>query len=252
MELDTALEHALDGRALLFTGAGFSRGAVCVGGGNFKTAGQFANKLAKQVGLPEGTPLDDTAEEFASRMGEDRLIAEIRSEFTARVVSKSQEIFATVPWKRIYTTNYDDVIEHSYAKAGRGLTSVTISDQVSSIPVDLNSTLCIHLNGFVGKLTRATIWTEAKITDTSYLTSSLAESPWAAVFREDVEVARAIFFVGYSLPDLDIRRILFHSNSLQEKSFFVVGDKPTPSTLSRAKRFGEVLHYGAEKIGRPD
>ena len=186
MELDRALEHALDGRALLFTGAGFSRGAVNLRNGPFKTAGQFANHLATQVGLAEGTPLDDASEDFVARFGEDRLISEIRTEFSAKQISKGHELLTCIPWRKIYTTNYDDVIERGYEKAGRSLASVTMSDDIRAISKD--STLCVHLNGYVGRLTRDTIWTEAKITDTSYLTASLVESPWATVFREDIEI----------------------------------------------------------------
>lgn len=246
MELDRALEHALDGRALLFTGAGFSRGAINLRKGPFKTAGQFANYLAKEVGLPAGTPLDDASEEFVTRFGEDRLVSEIQMEFTAKQISKGHELLASVPWRKIYTTNYDDVLERGYGKAGRPLTSITMSDDIRAIPK--NHTLCVHLNGYVGRLTRATIWTEAKVTDTSYLTATLAESPWATVFREDVEIARAVFFVGYSLSDLDIRRILYQGTTLPEKCFFVVGDQPAPNTISRAKRFGTILQYGSENF----
>jgi hypothetical protein len=138
------------------------------------------------VGLAEGTPLDDASEDFVARFGEDRLISEIRTEFSAKQISKGHELLTCIPWRKIYTTNYDDVIERGYEKAGRSLASVTMSDDIRAISKD--STLCVHLNGYVGRLTRDTIWTEAKITDTSYLTASLVESPWATVFREDIEI----------------------------------------------------------------
>lgn len=246
MDLDRALEHALDGRALLFTGAGFSRGAVNLRGGSFKSAAQFANYLGTQVGLPEGTPLDDASEEFAQKLGGERLLKEIQTEFTARQISKSHEQIPSVRWRKIYTTNYDNVIEQAYLKAGRNLTSVTMGDDIRAISKD--PTLCIHLNGYVGRLTLETIWSEAKVTDTSYLTASLAASEWATLFREDVEIASAVFFIGYSLSDLDLRRILFESKTLKEKCFFVVGESPSPSTISRAKRFGTPLHYGTDKL----
>jgi hypothetical protein len=194
VELDRAFEHALDGNALLFTGAGFSRGAVNLRNGPFKTGSQFANHLAAQVKLPPGTPLDDASEQFAERFGEDRLIKEVEEEFTCKQISKTHQQFQLIPWKRIYTTNYDDVLEQAYRVGEHRLKSVTIGDDIRTIPKDC--TLCVHLNGYVGRVTRATIWAELKATDTSYLTHSLADSPWAALFREDMEIARAVFFVG--------------------------------------------------------
>lgn len=246
MELERAFEHAINGRALLFTGAGFSRGATNLRNKPFKSGPQFANYLASEVGLPLGTPLDDASEEFAEKFGEDKLASELESEFTAKQISKTHEQLAAVAWKRIYTTNYDNVIERAYQVNGRRLKSVTMSDDIRAIPK--GDTDCVHLNGFVGRVTRDTIWTEIKLTDTSYLTASLAESPWATLFREDMGIARAIFFVGYSISDLDIRRILFDTKSLTDKCFFIVGDNPSPSTLSRARRFGTVLQQGADDL----
>ncbi len=152
MDIDRAIEHALDGRALLFAGAGFSRGAVNLRSRPFKTGHQFANYLAAQAGLEVGTPLDDASEEFVQKFGEDKLIDEVQGEFTAKQISKAHEQFARVPWKRIYTTNYDNVIETAYNFSSQPLTSVTTTDDIRKIPK--TQTLCVHLNGYVGRVTR--------------------------------------------------------------------------------------------------
>jgi hypothetical protein len=91
---------------------------------------------------------------------------------------------------------------------------------------------------------------EVKLTATSYQTAVLLDSPWAAVFREDLEVARSVFFIGYSISDLDVRRVLFEQKSLTDKCFFIVGDQPSPGTLSRANRFGSVLQEGTDEIAK--
>ncbi|HEY6267883.1 MAG TPA: SIR2 family protein [Candidatus Acidoferrum sp.] len=203
MDLDRAMEYTLDGKALLFTGAGFSRGAVNLRNQQFKTGGQLAAHISKIVGLEAGTPLDDATDEFLDRFGGERLIKELEMEFTASKVSKAHLQFAQIPWKRIYTTNYDNVLEHSFAQSQQRLRPVTLSEQIFETPKDC--AWCVHLNGFIGKLTLANISSEVKLTDTSYLTATLAESPWATVFREDLALASAVFFVGYSMADLDIK-----------------------------------------------
>ena len=133
-------------------------------------------------------------------------------------------------------TNYDNLLEVAYAKSSRRLTPVTLSDDILKIPK--NDTLCVHLNGYIDRLTRDTIGSEIKLTEPSYITSSVAESDWATLFRQDIRAARSVFFLGYSLHDLDIKRILFESADLREKCFFIIGQNPKSATIRRASQFG--------------
>ena len=239
-KFDQLLEQVLDGRAILFAGAGFSLGAVNLRGNPFKTGGQLADHFSQQLGLPDGTPLDDAAEEFANRKGAPGLIKELELEFTAKSITPAHLKLAQFPWKRIYTTNYDNVFETAFHQAGKRLKAVTLRDNIREIPSD--SPVCVHFNGYVGDLNISTVWSDVKLTDTSYLTSSVASSPWAVLFRQDMEMARAVFFVGYSMADLDIKRIVFESRSLKDKTFFALGAAPAALTLRRAERFGTVLN----------
>jgi uncharacterized protein YktA (UPF0223 family) len=104
--------------------------------------------------------------------------------------------------------------------------------------------LCIHLNGYIDHLNRHTIWDSFKLTDTSYATASLEKSEWAVLFRQDIRFARSVFFVGYSLFDLDIKRILRATADLTEKTFFILYDKVDLVTEARAARYGHVLKIG--------
>jgi hypothetical protein len=130
---------------------------------------------------------------------------------------------------------------------GLRLKPVTLSDNIKDVPKD--TVLCVHLNGFVGRLTRSSLWSEIKLTDTSYLTATVATSPWATFFRQDLELAPAVFFVGYSLAAIDVRRILFESPKLKEKCFFALGISPDAATVHRASRFGSVLKVDTQKLG---
>ena len=42
----------------------------------------------------------------------------------------------------------------------------------------------------------STLDSDIKLTDTSYLTNIVVDSPWAVTFRHNLDAARAIFFVG--------------------------------------------------------
>ncbi|MDQ6651592.1 MAG: SIR2 family protein, partial [Acidobacteriota bacterium] len=157
-------------------------------------------------------------------------------------MSAAQVEILRQPWKRVYTTNYDNVAEMSAARAGKRLTPVTLSDDRRDVPT--TGMLSVHLNGYIDRLTQSNLWSEIKLTDTSYLTASIAQSPWCVLLRQDIEAARAVFFVGYSTSDLDIRRILFESDTLREKCFFVLGT-PDASTIRRVSRFGVLASLDA-------
>ena len=250
MDIDEALELALDGHAVLFAGAGFSREATNWRGNSLKSAGELATHLAEKTSLPKETPLEDAAEEFVRQHGEAQLLTSLKLEFTVSEVAQWHKDIAEVPWRRIYTTNYDNVLEKAYSDVQRTLRPVTLSQEARLRSEKSSETLCVHLNGFVELATSQSVGTELKLTDTSYLSASISESPWAALFRQDLGLARAVFFVGYSLSDLDIRRLLFETNQLRDKCFFVLGKSPDVLTERRAARFGEAIRASASDFAK--
>ena len=242
MELEEALELALDGHAVLFVGAGYSVGAINRKGQPLKTGSELASYLGSLADLPEVASLEDAAEEFISLYGEDELVSVIKDEFTVGELTDAQTQIAGVPWRRIYTTNYDNVLEEAGAQLNRKFQPLTLSAEARLRDNRaVSDTQCVHLNGFVELLDSDKIGSELKLTDSSYLTASVSESPWAVLFRQDLSLARAVFFVGYSLSDLDIRRLLFESPELSQKCFFVIGEHPGDATKRRASRFGTIV-----------
>ncbi|MGJ5813623.1 SIR2 family protein [Paludibaculum fermentans] len=238
MNIEEALEFVLAGRALLFTGAGFSRGAVNLRGTPFKAGTAFAAHLAKLADLPETTSLEDAAEWFTEKHGKSRMVEELQQEFTVKQVSQGQIDILHYPWKRIYTTNYDNVAETAAAQNGQKLAPATLVDRIHALPK--TGTLCVHLNGFIDRLKVPSLDSEIKLTDTSYLTNIVAESPWAVTLRQDMDAARAIFFIGYSTADIDIRRLLYDRPELKDKSFFVIGPQTDPVAVQKISRFGTI------------
>jgi tetratricopeptide (TPR) repeat protein len=237
MDLQRAIQLALEGRAVLFTGAGFALGATNVNGGQFRSGRELAKHFSKAVGLADDTPLDAAAEEFAHQEGVDRLISYLKAEFTASSVQPYHAEIARVPWRRVYTTNYDNVLELAHAQVSRKITPVTSSNSIKKTPKD---GLAVHLNGYVDSLDRDTIWNDFKLTETSYASSALS-SPWVDLFRHDLAQASAVFFLGYSIADLDIKRILFDTPELRSKTFFVLGLTPDAVTHRRASTYGTVV-----------
>ena len=246
MEIQEAIKHVMDGKGLLFVGSGFSAGAINLRNERFLSGPSLAEYFVKLSGLTIPTDLEDAAELFVDKFGTDALIKELQELFTAKTVCNYHRGIASLPWKRVYTTNYDNVFEFSSQLEGLRVTSVTSGTNIYQIPKD--HLTCVHLNGYVQTLNREKIQTELKLTDTSYLTNSIAESKWCILFRQDIKMASAVIFIGYSLYDLDIRRILAEVGEAKEKTFFCVGPNPEEKLLRRAKRFGNVLKLSAEEF----
>src|SRR6266498_1087189 len=240
MKIEEGIELALSGNAILFTGAGFSIDAQNLRGTSFKTGSQLSEYLSGLVDIDEKLTLDAAAEEFISVNGKDELIKELHNEFTAKTITSFQSQIAQIPWKRVYTTNYDNVLEKAYAENGKKLSPIVSSDNIRDVP--LNKTVCVHLNGWIDDLDRSTLMSEFKLTETSYLTTSIESSPWGTLFRDDIRSARSVFFVGYSLADLDIKRLLIESETLREKCFFVLGNSPGKATTRICSKFGQVTN----------
>lgn len=157
----------------------------------------------------------------------DELIDFLRPRYTNSNVKEPHLEIAKIGWQRVYTTNYDDVYEFACSKSNWDVQSIVVNQPPKDVNLSAND--CVHINGYIKDLTRTTLHSAFKLTRTSYLTDAFSSNPWQHAFRSDVERAEAVFFIGYSLYDLDISRIIFATEQLQAKTFFVVSTTPGSS-----------------------
>jgi len=239
MELRTIIEHAVDGEAVLFVGSGFSRSAKNVAGTNLKTASGLAAHLSRLCGLETPGSLSDVADLYLEKYGATRLVELLVAEFQVATLAPEHLPFGRIPWRRIYTTNYDNAIELAHKDAIRTVVAITLADSVKR--VSESSAQCVHINGFIDHLTEQELNASFKLTDTSYSSSEFAASAWAGQFRHDISAATAVIFVGYSASDLDVKRILLASPEAMAKAVFAVGKTPDEITRHKLSKFGTVL-----------
>lgn len=236
MDLTEAIKHAIDGNAVLFVGSGFSRSAKNLDGQSLKTGSQLAEFLSEECHLSESASLEDVADLYIEKHGATKLVNLLTRQFQVSELGPEHSTFDCIPWKRIYTTNYDNAIELAYKANKRPIVPITLEDNIRRLREE--STQCIHINGYIDALTDETLFTRFKLTDTSYASSSFADSAWVGQFRHDIVAASAVIFVGYSAYDLDIKRILLGSPEGSLKTFFVVGANPTELTRHKLSKFG--------------
>ena len=118
MTIENAIQYALEGKAILFLGSGFSKGAVNQVGLNFPLGSQVCERLIKdgnidvsQDSLNDQQDLAYISERYLESNTREDLLRFLKKEFVCKSCSESHKIIAGIKWKRIYTTNYDNVME---------------------------------------------------------------------------------------------------------------------------------------------
>lgn len=247
MNFNEAIACALDGEAILFTGSGFGYGATNLQGVKPVTGREFAKELWNLSGL-SGTPesLSIASQVYIQKNSRMALADLCRNAFTIKTSAAHHVDIAGLPWQRIYTTNYDDLLEKSANEAGKVLNGVVLDD-----PVDkhLGPRICVHLNGSISRMTPADLDSTFKLTQASYLADTLRQSHWMSVFTQDLRLCRAVIFVGYSMYDLDIQRLVYQED-IKDKAFFVTSPDLSPNDLDALilPTFGEVVDIGVAEF----
>lgn len=245
MIIEEALNTVLEGKSILFLGAGYSIGAENCQGNQIKD-GRALKEHFKTV-LQEGDdlPIEELADIYIENRGLDGFIKELKEQFLCKFPTTIQEEIAGLPWKRIYTTNYDDVFELAAKNRGIDLPSYTLSDSIKHSV--LSKPGIVHLNGYIHSVTIENVRTELKLTESSYVSEAVTGSPWCGLFREDVAYSPSIFYIGYTAYDIDIRRVLSQTDATKGKSFFFCGSPDRP-TQRRIERYGTNTEKSSENF----
>lgn len=234
------------GRAILFLGAGFSKGAKNLGGTSFKSSSELREYLNSflTTPLPSSCDIGVVADEYVEQKGGSALSDVLKKQYTCNKSTDVQKFIANLPWKRIYTTNYDDVFEKSCAQ---NLTSVTLMDQIRDF--DLAKPYIVHLNGFIPTISGLSVLTDVKLSERSYDVDSVSSSAWLKLFKEDIANFDAIFYLGYTLSDLDIKRVVVARPNNQRKTFFYSGSLSGDANVATRLRIDRAGFNTCERTG---
>jgi SIR2-like domain len=263
LNLETAIKHALDGSAILFLGAGFSADARALNSRKqrLQTGAQLSAHLLKFAGIdgiePKNAPPLDKASDYCRKKfkaNPEPLIAELRALFSISSCAEWQKNLLACSWRRIYTTNYDDLPEFARSQESSTETRpklVPVSATTDPLEMSERNNVCVHLNGYVHALNAKSLDSAFKLTAASYVDSSSVEGAWGRMLRSDITAARAVFFVGYSLYDLDLKRLLHEVPALADKTFFFLGTSSDPLAAvfqSEIETYGQNTGTTAEAL----
>lgn len=230
---------------VLFLGSGFSRGATSVNGMKFQAAIELAKMIGTLGGFDSEDDLRYASERFIREKNPEVLVAHLKDLFSVKNVLAHQVAIAAAPWLRTYTTNYDLSFERAATEAGKRIRTLETSD----FPHLNQGPMCLHLNGSIQNLSAETLNTSFKLSSSSYLSpDSFISSSWHYTFKRDLDFSAAIVFVGYSLYDIEIQKILYENPDLSAKTYFVTAPDITQRERFTLQQFGHVVPIGAENF----
>ncbi len=250
MENDILAEAIGDlesGSAICFTGAGFSYGATDAQTRKIPSSDELCAEICQLVGEEYvlGTSLTDIAD-FCESSSERKahLTNFVVTRLTKCRPSESHIKIMGMPWRAVFTTNFDDVAE--VAAGTHKLFPVTPTTSAKVLSVDKTPIYYLHgraLDVLEGQASPGIVLSER-----NYLDLKERNRDLYAALENEIHAASRIFFVGYSLKDAEIASRIFNISGIAEKSIVVVGPNGNPISLSRLAKFGTVLPIGVDSF----
>lgn len=247
-----AINIVSNGAAICFVGAGFSPDAVDADGSNVPSVASLTEEVRKIAGLDtsEGGSLSDLAE-FCEANPElsPKLRALLLQRLTRTVPSEDQRKLLSAPWRAIFTTNFDDVVERSLPAAQ--FQPITPAADVRVITAD--KVPIYYLHGRALDILESRRDPSLVLSETNYLELKDRNANLHAAFLNELHCANIVFFVGYSLRDMDIaRRVFSVTDALRSKSVVICDPSDGQVARGRLAKFGDVYAVGlrglAEKL----
>lgn len=234
--------------SVLFLGSGFSVGATNIEGGSPPNGKGLRHHFIRHLKLPPDTDYDlqVISDEFAESNPQ-KLRDELYKIFRITALTAEQIAVLNEPWRRIYSTNYDDAVELNRLNNRVPPNSFDVSQPV---PSKLPHGSIIHLHGSIRLVTPENVKDSLVLGEGSYVNQYVVKSPWYDQFQRDLAYASAIYIIGYSLADYHIAGLLLADWRLAERTVFIQGAHPNDIFLSRTKQYGRTLFIGTDGFAK--
>jgi len=196
MTIEHAAYELFSGNAILFAGAGFSFKSKNSTKKRPLFGDELAAIIADKIGEPANTSLEEVSSYFIEDKGVDCVINFLKEQYQIVSFDDFYNAFILSPWRRIYTTNYDNLIDQ-ILKTNKPKAEIKTSENLTKEVINLHG-LCLHINGSIDTINRRNIHDFFKLTSRSYLTKVFTDSDWSGLFQNDLENSGAIIIIGYS------------------------------------------------------
>ena len=246
--LASMVARAGSGNTILFIGAGYSLGCENINESPVPLARSLSKKICNLGKFEEDEDLAFSADYYLKYNEPADLINLLKEHYLINKVAKHHEEISKIDWRRVYTTNYDNCFELSSGKIGKEVLPITLED--SPAKYFRRRDVCVHINGAIQLLDNETIENSFKLSESSYTNSdAFSDSSWLYRFKKDLDICSQIIFIGYSLYDMEVKRLLVDSESIKNKTYFITGKDISTKEHHRMSVFGEVFPIGVESFG---
>lgn len=229
--------------SILFLGSGFSFGAENIRSEGMPTGKGLKEMFAKELGVrAEDYDLMTLADEFTQR-ADLNLYETVYEIFTTVKAQDQQKAILAEKWRRIYTTNYDDLAEHIRFDKGSEIHSYSFD---ALKPSRLEAGAIIHLHGSIRDATEGNVLKQLVLNESSYVRQHIERSVWYDEFMRDLMFCTNCFFIGYSLADMHVAALLMMNEHLRKKIFFITRDLNDSIFNRRVEPYGTILPIGAD------
>lgn len=251
MTIEEAIIWAREGKAILFAGSGFAVGAKNMADEDFAVGNSLCERLIKDGKIDvTGESEDDikdlgyVSELYLESNSRRDLMRFLNEQFKCKRYTEDQRVIGQLPWKRIYTTNYDNVFEKLSLDAAIDRESIMPETKSSDVLNFKNA--IVHMNGFIDNVTERNLETTFKLLAASYRKRTIPESDWAIGLQNDILNAKCFVFIGYSLDyDLELQQIFSVNEELREKCIFVTW-RPSKRARNKMSQLGEIFEDGIQ------
>lgn len=234
--------------SILFLGSGFSLGATNIAGDSPPNGKGLRRHFIKQLNLPSDTDYDlqVLSDEFAEDNPR-KLRDELYRIFRLTALNAGQMAVLNEPWRRIYTTNYDDAVELHRLNNRKSPNAYDVSEPV---PNKLLQSAVVHLHGSIRLITPENVMNSLVLGEGSYVNQYVVRSPWYDQFQRDVAFARGLYVVGYSLADYHIAGLLMANPKLAERTVFIQGPDRDKTFERRTAQYGRTMFIGTDGFAK--
>jgi hypothetical protein len=222
MQYEEAIKYISTGESVLFVGSFFSKNSVNKNGQKVPDAYELKDNLLKALDKDPTNYTQNSLAQVATSAQKGLSYKNyqklLKDNFTVISADKDAKIIALKSWATVFTTNYDNLVEHI---SGR----VSVSPYSSTDLIYDDKDFVYHLNGVASDLRGKQEDSQKIVLSTSdYYLRDFSFSPMIKPFKEEIENAKSIFLVGFSGDsDLEIIRNLF--DKYNHKTFLINGDK---------------------------
>jgi hypothetical protein len=221
--------------SVLFLGSGFSAKATNIVSEELPAGQPLLDRLAAAIReSPNDHDLKSVADAFSDRF--DLSIYDILyNTFTVSEVLEYQREILSLPWARIYTTNYDDMV--NFVKGA----SYPIFAFDDPRPRSLPQAFAVYLHGSIRKANEENAESQLILNSRSYDLISRDHPTWFYEFQRDRRTFDACFFMGFSLGDHHITGLMAGGEVSARHTYFITRNPPNASTKCLVRQAGSAI-----------